>query len=158
MNLFIGVLLTAWVFFPFISNAINTINTVNALKFGCDHVKWIGLYGSILQPSKAGFNVDVYCKLENPTKSDITIDFIKLTLSISGNNFAIINYTDPLIIKAGQILIKPIQIKSATTSQLEQLVLNIFSSGKIPSTIHIVGTASANTWKASIDSDYNVIG
>ena len=158
MNILLPILLLTAVLFPFVSNAMDTVNTANAIKVTVDKVKWIGLYGSLLTLLKSGFTIDVYFKLDNPTNSDLKIDFIKLNCYIQGNLFAIINYTDPITIKGKEIVIKPIRIQSSTTTNMIDLVTALFASKQLPKSIHIKGTVSANTWKAAIDDDYNVIG
>jgi len=139
------------------NNIKTTIDTATALKLSISKVKWMGFQGDILHLLKVTFSVEITFKIENPTSSPITMDYINLELSILGKKFAVVNFTTPITIKAHSTLLQPLKVTSTPGGELVASVSSMFSSGKIPTAIHIKGTASANTWKAAIDSDYSVV-
>lgn len=141
-----------------VSNAIITIYTAKALKLGKLRVKWVDWYGSILNITNAGFSVDLIIPVENPTANDITLDYIKLECQLNGISFSKINYTSPILVKAKSNKEVTIRVKSASVSGLLSVITNLLSKRKIPTSIHLRGELSANTWKATINDDYNIIG
>jgi len=137
-------------------NVKDTIDTAKALKFSVSKVTWKGVTGSLTDILNAYFSIEVKFKIVNPTASPLVLDYIKMDLSIVGKLFAKVNINFPITINAKSTLIQPIMVKSATGEDFIALIHQVVIQGKIPTSLHMKGEASANTWKAPIDNDFSI--
>ena len=137
-------------------NVKDTIDTAKALKFSVNKVTWKGVTGSLTDILNAYFTLEIKFKIVNPTASPLVLDYIKMDLSILGKLFAKVNINFPITINANSTLIQPIMVKSATGQDFIALIQQVVIQGKIPTSIHMKGIASANTWKAPIDDDFSI--
>ena len=137
-------------------NVKDTIDTAKALKFSVSKVTWKGVTGSLTDILNAYFTLEIKFKIVNPTASPLILDYIKMDLSIVGKLFAKVNINFPITINAKSTLIQPIMVKSATGEDFIALIHQVEIQGKIPTSIHMKGEASANTWKAPIDNDFSI--
>ena len=153
--LFIGVPVF-FIGYTLYDNVKDTIDTAKALKFSVNKVTWKGVTGSLTDILNAYFTLEIKFKIVNPTASPLVLDYIKMDLSIVGKLFAKVNINFPITINANSTLIQPIMVKSATGEDFIALIQQVVIQGKIPTSIHMKGIASANTWKAPIDDDFSI--
>jgi len=136
----------------FIIKGAKTKNTADKLDISLEAVNWRGWSGG-------GVNFDVKLNVNNPTGSDITLNYLYLNVFLESLKLTTINkenWNKVIAKEHNSVITIPVKLYLTDLLFMGWKLINMFRSGKKPSKVRIQGTVRANNFSVEIDEIKNI--